>query len=328
MKKLFLTYLLLFITQFIWSQTAQDEYIKQPQKQKKLNTKEWQKLRKEMIRESRGLDDKANPTDFNLKPQDVSSEENPNGDYYQYKEEKEDGQYSSYPNIEQDYNNEYDDQNNGGGNGNGNGSGSGGNNGYGNYDDHGQQYGHNQYHEKEENDKYHYGEAREEEEYEETSSNRGDLNLGWTKWLLLTILVVLVAYLIYQVFIKTQIDDKGKKVEQIDLDELAPTQISKSELEIRLEKALAAEDYRLAIRIYFIFIIKALSEKDWITWEKRKTNLSYLMEMRGKSSYNQFEKCVSMFEFSWYGHYEVDKRKYSNIEPTFKNLLKEVEGQK
>lgn len=316
MIKIWVTYLLLFISPFVWSQTEQDKYINSSQEKKSLNKKEWQKLRKDMIRDSRGLDESANPTDFKLKPQDISSEENPDGDYYQYKEEKEDGEYSSYPDTESEYNEEYSDNENNGGGGSG---------GYYNNDNE-QQYGQNEYHDKE--DKYNYGQAHEKEESEDnSSSSNSNVDLSWTKWLLLGLLVVLVAFLIYQIFIKTQFNETGQKVESIDLDELAPTQISKSELEIRLEKALAAENYRLAIRIYFIFIIKALSEKDWISWEKRKTNLSYLMEMRGKSSYNQFEKCVTLFEFSWYGNYDVNKDQYREIEPTFKNLLKEVEGQ-
>ncbi|MBK6527473.1 MAG: hypothetical protein IPG07_19110 [Crocinitomicaceae bacterium] len=35
-----------------------------------------------------------------------------------------------------------------------------------------------------------------------------------------------------------------------------------------LQEALARADYRGAVRIYFIFIVRDLSQKNWINWEK------------------------------------------------------------
>lgn len=317
MNRLLLTYLFVLTSFLIRAQSEQEKYYKSHQNKTQLNQKEWQKIRKQMIRESRGLPENANPSDVHIRPQDVSREQNPQGDYYQYKEEKEDGEFSSYPSTEEEYNQEYSDENYDGSTGNGGGQ-------HYTPKDHNQKYGSNKKHSKEENDQYHYGQAKEQEE-EEKSSSSGNIDISWMSWLLLILLAGIVAYLIYQLFLKTQLNEKGKEVEPLDIEELEPSQIPKSELEIRLEKALAKEDYRLAIRIYFIFIIKDLSEKNWIRWEKRKTNLSYLMEMRSRENYPQFEKCVSMFEFSWYGNYTVDKTTYHSIEPTFKNFLKEIE---
>ena len=73
----------------------------------------------------------------------------------------------------------------------------------------------------------------------------------------------------------------GAKVgEALPIDEVNPVDIPLTELQRLLKDALDQGDYRGAIRIYFIFILRALSKKKWIQWEKEKTNFSYLVEMR------------------------------------------------
>ncbi|MDX1651440.1 MAG: hypothetical protein R3277_03035, partial [Brumimicrobium sp.] len=101
------------------------------------------------------------------------------------------------------------------------------------------------------------------------------------KILVIIIAILLLAYIVYQLFIKTK-SAKDTSVAPVDysLEDLDPRKVKRSQLEIDLDKALAAEDYRLAVRIYYTMLLKALVEKEFIRWEKKKTNISYLMEMK------------------------------------------------
>ena len=83
-------------------------------------------------------------------------------------------------------------------------------------------------------------------------------------------------------------------------------------------------DYRLAVRIYFVYVIKELSEKKWISWEKKKTNSSYLIEMRKRKEFNTFNDTVSIFEIVWYGKRKITQADYNSIEPYFKKLLASI----
>lgn len=143
-------------------------------------------------------------------------------------------------------------------------------------------------------------------------------------YILLIIAIAALVVLIFYLFFKAPIEKKEKKIKQ-DIGDVAPTEIPKTELELMLEKALAKEDYREAIRIYFIFILRALSKKQWINWEKEKTNFSYLIEMRKNKFYNEFETSVSIYELVWYGKRALDKEMYLSLEPKFKELTKELE---
>jgi hypothetical protein len=110
---------------------------------------------------------------------------------------------------------------------------------------------------------------------------------------------------------------KAKKQEAIE--------IPKSELELLLEAALQKGDYREAIRIWFIFLIKELRHKNWITWERKKTNVHYLREMSERRQYDAFSTTVRYFELVWYGKRQLSQEEYRALEPLFSQLLKEVE---
>ena len=136
--------------------------------------------------------------------------------------------------------------------------------------------------------------------------------------------IVGLAVLVFFLFFKAS-QDQGRKKIHGDIEGIKPTEIPKSELELLLDDALAKEDYREAIRIYFIFTIRGLIKKDWIEWEKEKTNFSYLTEMRGNQYETQFESCVSVYEIVWYGERDISKEEFKILEPRFKNLVSNLE---
>lgn len=147
---------------------------------------------------------------------------------------------------------------------------------------------------------------------------------SWLGNFIIILLIIALAALIFYLFFKAPANEEDKKIKH-DLDDIPPSEIPKSELQIRLEKALLNKDYRLAIRIYFIFLIKELSEKKLINWEKEKTNFSYLVEMRNHKYYNEFDETVMLYELIWYGKRKINEDDYRKIEPQFKSLVEKIE---
>ncbi|UKN00434.1 hypothetical protein K6119_11895 [Paracrocinitomix mangrovi] len=139
-------------------------------------------------------------------------------------------------------------------------------------------------------------------------------------YVLLGVFIVGLAFLIFYLFINAPKD--GKKVDsEYDLDEINPTEIPLTELQRLLGEALSKGDYRGAVRIYFIFIIRDLASKNWIQWEKEKTNFHYLREMANRPEYDGFNKTVSYFEIIWYGERELDENLFRQIQPNFTQML-------
>ncbi len=96
------------------------------------------------------------------------------------------------------------------------------------------------------------------------------------------------------------------------------------DLESFLKDALEKRNYRLALRIQFLMIIKALSVEGKITWAKEKTNWEYHLELREKLLADRFREIIIAFESFWYGEHELTEQSYYQAEPLYKDLLQKL----
>lgn len=109
-------------------------------------------------------------------------------------------------------------------------------------------------------------------------------------------------------------------IEEID----DPSQHQLSDLEKFLLEATEAGDYRLALRIQFLILIKALNDSEIITWKKEKTNTDYYYELINKPFHANYKVIVTMFEKSWYANYPVNSNTYSELSKKFNNIKESI----
>lgn len=143
------------------------------------------------------------------------------------------------------------------------------------------------------------------------------------------IIIVVLAYLIYYFFFKNKIkSDKSLATLDYNSDtEINPEVIQESQLKTELEKAIAENNYRLAVRIYYILLLKALIERNWIKWAKRKTNTHYLIEMNGHNGYENFNRAVRIYEWSWYGKNVPSLEAYKRFSEFFNDFLNQLKDE-
>jgi len=111
----------------------------------------------------------------------------------------------------------------------------------------------------------------------------------------------------------------GTEITLANLDEY----IHETDLERYLREALAAANWPLALRLYFLQTIKMLSESGAITWSREKTNRDYLREMRGNPLGTHFRNATRHYERVWYGNQPLTAEEFAELEPDFKVLLGE-----
>ena len=80
-----------------------------------------------------------------------------------------------------------------------------------------------------------------------------------------------------------------------------------------IDKAAQAGNYRLAIRLMFLRLLKNLAEKNIIQYKTDRTNLDYLMQLSSTRYYQDFFRITRNYEFSWYGKFPVNAETYSRI---------------
>ena len=119
---------------------------------------------------------------------------------------------------------------------------------------------------------------------------------------------------------------KSKKTDfEIDIDHLENEEISE-ELDIYLKKALENKEYKIAIRIYYLKVLKSLQQQGKIYWKKYKTNRHYENEMLEQEDYAQFKETTEIYEKTWFGKAAIlSAEEFESFQEIFTNYLKKLE---
>ena len=144
------------------------------------------------------------------------------------------------------------------------------------------------------------------------------------------IFVILGGFLVYTViklFINRDVNIGRIKPINEEMDmvlEDLEENLHESDLDRALRLALEAGNYKAAIRIYYLALIKDMSLKGLISWKKDKTNYNYVNELLDTPWHQDFSTATLAFERIWYGNVTVDKAKYELLTPRFQSLLNKI----
>lgn len=97
-----------------------------------------------------------------------------------------------------------------------------------------------------------------------------------------------------------------------------------------IEEAVATENYRLAVRYYYLLVLQQLSETGYIDYQFPKTDQEYLAEIKQESLKKQFEQITRIYDFIWYGSFDVTAANYPRAKKEFEEmqeLIKIGDGQ-
>ncbi|MEN0003810.1 MAG: DUF4129 domain-containing protein [Bacteroidota bacterium] len=106
------------------------------------------------------------------------------------------------------------------------------------------------------------------------------------------------------------------KVADIDLDALEDN-LHESDFERFIQQALAQKDFALAVRLYYLHLLKGLSERSLIKWKKEKTNRDYLLELGNSPLADSFSQITLIFDRVRYGGDHLQEADYHRIAPQF-----------
>src|SRR5262249_27033774 len=84
-----------------------------------------------------------------------------------------------------------------------------------------------------------------------------------------------------------------------------------------IEKAIQLEDYRLAIRLMFLRLLKNLSNRELIQYRQGRTNMEYLGQLFSTVYYNDFFRLTRNYEYAWYGKFDVSSDAFRTIRNDF-----------
>ncbi len=143
------------------------------------------------------------------------------------------------------------------------------------------------------------------------------------QWFFVLFVIGFLVFVIYKVF-----SGKGivtnKKVKQMtinyDFEEIEDN-LLETDFQRFVGQAETNRDYKAAIRLYFLAILKELSLKNIISWKRDKTNRMYTQEVRSSQYSKEFDELTPLYEEVWYANRTVDADVYKLLEPKFRSLL-------
>lgn len=103
-----------------------------------------------------------------------------------------------------------------------------------------------------------------------------------------------------------------------------PEDIFSIQYQREIDKAIKEANYRLAIRLMFLELLKKMTEKNIIHFKQDKTNFDYLMQLHSTVYYKPFFRVVRNYEYSWYGEFDISREAFDIVRDHFKQLERQL----
>jgi hypothetical protein len=150
--------------------------------------------------------------------------------------------------------------------------------------------------------------------------------VDWTINIVATIIILFVIYLI----VKSILNEEGQWVfgksttKKIISHEDIERNLKHVDFEKLIKETLKSGDNRLAVRYYYLWILKKMSEKSIIDWNQEKTNSDYLYEIKSDALRKDFEYVSYLYNYIWYGEFEIDNDTFEHALQALDKTLKSI----
>lgn len=161
---------------------------------------------------------------------------------------------------------------------------------------------------------------------ERDNQNSVSFNLGPFTWVFYLVVAAGVIYLIYIL-----LNEGGsglfssRRQNKLNIHQpITAETIENTDLNSLIKKAENNKDYRLAIRYYYLLVLKTLSLKKIIQFEDDKTNAEYINELAQQPYSNDFKGTSYVYNYVWYGEFPLNAERYKTAKSKFITLLSQV----
>ena len=163
---------------------------------------------------------------------------------------------------------------------------------------------------------------KKEKNNEEEDAEVSWLQAGWVKTLLWLVIIGGFAFAIIMFLSDSNIRLFRKKINVFaDKKQDEETEdIFEINYRDRIDKAVREGNYRLAVRLMFLQMLKTMSGRNIIQYKQDRTNFDYLLQLRDKKHYHDFFRLTRNYEYTWYGNFPVNDEAWQLIKNDFEKF--------
>ncbi|NIJ44200.1 flagellar biogenesis protein FliO [Wenyingzhuangia heitensis] len=101
-------------------------------------------------------------------------------------------------------------------------------------------------------------------------------------------------------------------------------EIELSDFNLLVKESVDNNNYRLAVKYYYLWVLQKLSEQEIIELSNLKTNSDYQLETENTPYFQNFKSVSYYYNYIWYGEFMIDKEAFEKIESSYQQLLNQL----
>ena len=137
------------------------------------------------------------------------------------------------------------------------------------------------------------------------------------------VILILVVYFIVRAIMNREgkwIFGKSSKKRIINVTDVE-NNIHQTNFSELIKEAEAENNHRLAVRYHYLWSLKSLAERELIDYDVEKTNSDYVLEIASEELRKKFSYASYLYNYIWYGEFEIDHEQYNKAKKAFSNLI-------
>lgn len=148
--------------------------------------------------------------------------------------------------------------------------------------------------------------------------------------IILKIFYVVIFLLVVFFIVKAIINKEGSWVfgKSSDKSIIPVTDIENNIYDTNFKSLIAdaekENNHRLAIRYYYLWLLKTLSEEEIIDYDVEKTNSDYYLEIENKDTKEEFSYTSYLYNYVWYGEFDIDDAQFEKAKKVFTQFLRRL----
>lgn len=146
----------------------------------------------------------------------------------------------------------------------------------------------------------------------------------------LKVLAALVVIYVVYLIVKIVLNKEGQWVfgksttKKIIHDDDIEKNLIHVDFEKLIKETLHSGNHRLAIRYYYLWILKRMSEQNIIEWHAEKTNTDYLYEINSADLRTDFQYLSYLYNYIWYGEFEMTDTTFQHAKKAFETTIQSL----
>lgn len=141
------------------------------------------------------------------------------------------------------------------------------------------------------------------------------------RWIFYILLATVIIFVLYRIIVVNDLllfySSKRKKLAdgEQNAGEIDPTLIDQ-----KIAQAIEGKEYNAAVRFLYLKMLYSLNERNAIHYHAEGTNNEYLNQMSQHKLSQQFRFLTQVYEYVWYGKFDITEIQFSSVHNHFKNF--------